>query len=204
MENFFLDYFVGEIWPAHVSDRLDEIHRHLWLIINKRSSINQTLLIWWHVSYVSGSSRRRMTRFLSYDKCLRFLILSLCHLSSTSATQKMKNLPSRERDRERERIVALLRTLERSLTLIFPAVPLMRSISVCVFVCLSNTHTDTKDSKSTEGSFIQKLDFCRRLLTLVSLQTRFPEQQIVFTVQCSLLSQKINESLTDVTLFNHF
>ncbi len=75
---------------------------------------------------------------------------------------------------------------------------------LCVRLSLKHTYWDTpaeaEDSKSIEGSFIQKLDFCRCLLTLVSLQTRFPEQQIVF----SLLSQKINQSLIYVTLFNLF
>lgn len=101
-------YFVGEIWLAHVLDRFHKIPHYIWLIINKRRSINQTLLIWWKLTGVCyipapASSCGRMTCLVWHDKCLCFLILSFCHLSSTSAARKMTNLPSREWERDKEK-----------------------------------------------------------------------------------------------------
>lgn len=149
---------MGEIWLAHVFDRFHEIPHYIWLIINKGRSINQTLLIWWKltgVCYIPAPvpSCGRMTCLVWHDKCLCFLILSFCHLSSTSAARKMTNLPSREWERETKRKVTLLRTLERT---DFPSSPsdeinkclCVRSVSPSVSLSWTNTITHQKIQKA--------------------------------------------------------
>lgn len=60
--------------------------------------------------------------------------------------------------------------------LIFSAASLMRSISVCVSICLSRTNTETHQKiHSIKGKFIENVNFCHGLLAFMSLETRRPD-----------------------------